>query len=39
MLLVAGGAIGLGGVLIWSLLAGCLLSLLAVMRRRRSPSR
>jgi hypothetical protein len=37
VLLVAGGAIGLGGVLIWSLIAGCLLSLLAVIRRRPKP--
>ena len=37
LLLVAGGTIGVGGVLIWSLLAGCLLSLLAVLRSRPKP--
>ncbi len=36
-LLVAGGGVGLGGVLAWSLLGGCLLSVLAILRRRPTP--
>jgi hypothetical protein len=34
VLLVAGGRLGVGGVLIWSLLLGCLASLLALLRAR-----
>ncbi|MGI8593892.1 MAG: M28 family peptidase [Solirubrobacteraceae bacterium] len=34
LLLVAGGGIGLGGLLAWSLLGGCLLSVLAILRRK-----
>jgi hypothetical protein len=34
LLLVAGGRLGVGGVLIWSLLLGCLASLLALLRAR-----
>ena len=34
LLLVAGGGVGLGGLLVWSLLGGCLLSVLAILRRK-----
>ena len=36
-LLVAGGGVGVAGVLLWSLLGGCLLGVLAILRRRPRP--
>ena len=36
-LLVAGGGVGVAGVVLWSLLGGCLLGVLAILRRRPRP--
>ncbi len=36
-LLVAGGGVGVAGVVLWSLLGGCLLGVLAILRRRPGP--
>jgi len=34
LMLVAGGGVGLGALLVWSLLGGCLLSVLSILRRK-----